>query len=715
MSAARGLPSGRRLLVLSLIAMAAYAVVGALTLTVGQYSGLASPVWPAAGLAFAFVYEYGWRLAPAVLLGSILSNLATLGRQETLTATALAVTVAIGVGAALQAMVGSTLVTRAVGRRASLTSGGQIVAFLLLAGPVGSVVNATIATIAQLASGLLSADQALVLWVTWWAGDAIGIVVFAPLVLMLLPGQRAVWVGRRIGVAIPALVGVTLFAGFFVQADLQARHERELRLEQLAAEAAGELERNVARHQEVLEGLSSFFESSDEVDVDEFATFTKSALERYPNLQALSWNPVLTADEVSAFEEYQREQQGLEGFTVTERDADGNLIPVTPRDEYVTVGYIEPLDANRAALGFDINSNPTRKEAIDRARDLGEPSATGPITLVQESGSQSGMLALVPVYEGGARPADATERADALRGFAVGVYELADLLDDTFTSPTWNRVEIRLVDVTEMDEPAEIAVRSAVVPATIDLTRADDSAMASDVFTVYGRTWQVEVLPTSGALANPNRALAPSIDVVGLILLTLLQAFILVVTGLERVATRQAEHADREANTDELTGLQNRRAFLRNLALVRQRSIADGSTGVLLYLDLDRFKAINDKAGHEAGDRMLQGVARVMSENVRSRDVVARIGGDEFAIILNNCELDRGVAIAETLAEKVCGLVIGSSAGGLNVGVSIGLTGVRPDGGQDIDELIRQADDACYDAKNNGGGVRVGGVSASDQ
>lgn len=715
MSGSVTLPSGRRLLVLSLIVVATYAVVGALTLTVGQYSGLASPVWPAAGLAFAVVYEYGWRLAPAVLIGSILSNLATLGRQESLTATAIVVTVAIGVGASLQAMVASTLVTKAVGRRASLTSGGQIVAFLLLAGPVGSVVNATIATIAQLASGLLSADQALVLWVTWWAGDAIGVVVFAPLILMLLPGQRDVWVGRRIRVAIPALVGVALFAGFFVQADLQARQERELRLEQLAGEAAGELERNVARHQEVLEGLSSFFESSQEVDLDEFATFTRSALERYPNLQALSWNPVLTAEEVPAFETYQREEQGLEGFTVTERDADGTLTAVTPREEYVTVGYIEPLEGNRAALGFDINSNPSRQEAIDRARNLGEPSATGPIDLVQDSSAQKGMLALVPVYEAGVRPSDLTERAEALRGFAVGVYELQDLLEDTFTSPTWNAVDIRLVDVTQMDEPAEIAVRSAVTPATIDLTQADGSVMASDVFTVYGRTWQVEVLPTSGALANPNRALAPSIDVIGLILLTLLQAFVLLVTGLERVAIRQAEHADREANTDELTGLQNRRAFLRNLGLVRQRSIADGSHDVLLYIDLDRFKAVNDRAGHEAGDRMLQAVARVMRESVRSRDVVARIGGDEFAIILNDCELGRGVAIAETLAAKVCGLVIGSSAGGLNVGVSIGLTEITSDDGRDVDELIREADDACYAAKHDGGGVRVSGVSAADQ
>jgi diguanylate cyclase (GGDEF)-like protein len=74
-----------------------------------------------------------------------------------------------------------------------------------------------------------------------------------------------------------------------------------------------------------------------------------------------------------------------------------------------------------------------------------------------------------------------------------------------------------------------------------------------------------------------------------------------------------------EASTDELTGLQNRRAFLRSLDQVRQRMAADGSTDVLLYIDLDRFKAVNDRAGHDAGDRLLQAVARAAGHRAKSR------------------------------------------------------------------------------------------------
>lgn len=703
-------PRGRRLLILSVLVFAAYAVVGAATLALGQYAGLASPVWPAAGLAFAVVYEWGWRLTPAVALGSLASNAVTLARQDSLSLDALLVTVAIALGAALQAYVSALLVTQAVGRRASLNRASEIIAFLLLAGPLGSMVNATVATVAQVTSGLLSADQSLLVWVTWWSGDAIGVVVFAPLVLMLMPGQREVWQGRRLKVLLPALLGIGLFAGFFAQSEYQAVKSREQRLQQLADEAAGELERNMARHQEVLEGLGSFFESSEEVTVSEFDTFTESALRRFPNLQALSWNPLVPHEDLAEFEQDQRAMPGMETFSVKERDADGQLVPVQPRDDHVVVALIEPMAGNSAALGFDINSNPTRQEAIDRARTTGMPSATAPIDLVQESGTQKGMLALVPVLDPGSGSSDVAGNPDAVQGFAVGVYRLGDLLTDTYTEPTWSSVDILLVDVTDSPSGEEIADRSAPNPPTVDQTTSDLPVAFSQQFTVYGRTWQVEVIPTSGPLANADVFRVPSTDVIGLLILTLLQAFVLVVTGMERQALRQAEHSDREARTDDLTGLENRRAFVRNLELVRERSAVEGSSDVLLFIDLDRFKAVNDAGGHEAGDLMLQAVARVLTASVRSRDTVARIGGDEFAIILNNCPVHLGQQIAEALAEDVCEIEVAGPDGPLSVGISIGVVSVVQGMEGDIDELMRKADDACYVAKSAGGGVCVGTV-----
>ncbi len=691
------------LAMLNLLACASYAVVGALTLLLGQYSGLASPVWPAAGIAFAMAYAWGWRVLPGVALGSLAANAVTLARLDSITGESITVTVVIGLGAALQAAVGAILVGRAIGFRASLTRGGQILAFLIFAGVLSTVVNASIATAAQVAAGTASPDTAMLVWLTWWVGDSIGVIVFAPITLMLIPDQQPVWRGRRWRVAVPGVVMVALFAGFFLQSEMRADAELQADVERLANTAAADLERNVARHQEVLEGLSSYFEASEEVTAAEFDRFTESALRRFPNLAALSWNPIVANSDLAAFEAYQRQQPGLEGFTVTERNDNGDLVPVSDRDYYVTVGYISPLEANRAALGYDINSNPVRQRAINTALELGIPAATAPIDLVQESGTQKGMLALVPVTSVGGQ-SDDTGRP---LGFAVGVYRLQDLLADTFDNGRWDNVDLNLVDVTSPVDPQEIAERTSPRPPTVDLAPGAEPVAKSDRFTVFGRTWQLEVTPTSGPLAQRASAATPSVELVGLLVIFLLQAFVLLVTGLERKAVRQAEQSEAEANTDHLTGLQNRRAFLTNLTRVRERSATQGTSDALMFLDLDRFKAVNDRGGHEAGDLMLRNVARVLRDNVRSRDVVARIGGDEFAIILNNCTADRALQIGSALVAGVEAIRVPDHGEDLSVGISIGIAEILPDDGLGIDELIRRADDACYEAKNAGGGTRL--------
>lgn len=705
---------GKLLLSASAVVVLVYAAIGATTLTVGQLTGLASPVWPSAGVAFAAAYVWGWRIAPAIVIGSIASNGVTLLRQEILTPQAVAVVFIVGIGAAAQAVLGAYVVRRMIGSRAPLTGAREIVLFLLIGGPIAAMVAASIATSAQVGFGLISPDQALSLWVTWWTGDSIGVIIFAPITLMFIPEQSSVWQQRRLKVALPALIGLGLFLALFIQSDAQEALERSLRLEQMASSAAGTLERNVARHQEALEGLSGFFDASDVVDVEEFQTYSEDVLERFPNLQAISWNPLLSRADLVDFEEYQRTVQGLSDFQVTERNAEGELVPASVREEYVPVGYIEPLSDNEAALGFDINSDPTREMAIDRARTSGVPSATGPIDLVQGSDSQKGMLALVPISKANDFAASGSPVSGELTGFAVGVYRLGDLLEESFAGSMWDHVDVELVDVTNGVPGEEVAYRPAKLPPTIDRTTAEKSAQASYEFDVYGRDWQLEVLPTSGPLTAYNRTLPLNLSLLGLAVLTLLMAFVLLVTGLERVARRQATQATREANTDSLTGLQNRRAFLDNLQRFRERSVNENTHGVLMYIDLDDFKQVNDRAGHEAGDDLLRKVAAALSGAVRSRDVVARLGGDEFAIVVNDCGLERGIEIGRGIESAVRSVAVTASAGPIFVGVSIGLTAINPEDGYDIDALLRRADDASYAAKRAGGGIRVAGEGFID-
>jgi diguanylate cyclase (GGDEF)-like protein len=145
------------------------------------------------------------------------------------------------------------------------------------------------------------------------------------------------------------------------------------------------------------------------------------------------------------------------------------------------------------------------------------------------------------------------------------------------------------------------------------------------------------------------------------------------------------------ARNDHLTGLVNRRTFDEEL----ERYVAQPQTDAqlcVMVLDLDNFKTINDTLGHQAGDRVLKEAAARWTEQLRPYDILARFGGDEFAVLLPRCPLDEAKGVAQRLRLSVPG----------GIGCSIGLA--RWDGVEKHEELLRRADDALYRAKQAGRG-----------
>lgn len=154
------------------------------------------------------------------------------------------------------------------------------------------------------------------------------------------------------------------------------------------------------------------------------------------------------------------------------------------------------------------------------------------------------------------------------------------------------------------------------------------------------------------------------------------------------------------ATHDRLTGLANRWLLEERLRHAILRSRRSGLTGALLFFDLDGFKAINDRLGHEAGDRMLVLVARRLKEGVRASDTVARWGGDEFAVIIEGVQErepahEAGARLLQRLAEPHDEPGIGP------LRASVG-TALFPDDGQDVSTLLARADQRMYRAKGRG-------------
>lgn len=179
------------------------------------------------------------------------------------------------------------------------------------------------------------------------------------------------------------------------------------------------------------------------------------------------------------------------------------------------------------------------------------------------------------------------------------------------------------------------------------------------------------------------------------------EALVLAFGLARRSAVMRREHtqARRLADIDPLTGVFNRRAWARRFVELQERTRSRGESLSLLFLDLDRFKDINDRFGHDAGDRALQTMAAVMREELRDVDEIGRYGGEEFVVALPGVGARRAMQIAERIRGRLQQLASATAGGGLPT-VSIGVASTQ--GGQDIDALIRRADQAMYVAKKHG-------------
>ena len=164
--------------------------------------------------------------------------------------------------------------------------------------------------------------------------------------------------------------------------------------------------------------------------------------------------------------------------------------------------------------------------------------------------------------------------------------------------------------------------------------------------------------------------------------------------GLTQQMSYQASH-------DALTGLVNRREFERRLGEALEIARAGRQGHVMCYLDLDRFKAVNDTSGHLAGDNMLREVAALIREAVRDSDTVSRLGGDEFGVLLVGCPLDKARQIADDIWRAIDEYRFVWKDRIFSVGISIGLVELTGESNS-LEEIMSAADSACYVAKKQG-------------
>jgi PAS domain S-box-containing protein len=491
-------------------------------------------VWPASGIALAGTLLFGYRVWPGILLGSFLINIRT-SLDTTSTASILNTTVlaaSIGMGASLQAIVGAFLIRRFTQYPTALVEARDIIKFLLLGGPVSCLVNATWGVTSLLLGRVIQPVDYLFHWWTWWVGDAIGVITFTPLIL-IWAAKPAVFSKRR-QVSVPLCLAFTLVVIFFVYTNAWEQDRTKLEFKRRTDQLAQQLQKNFDNYIDVLHSVENLYASSVPINRQQFKTFVSRWFSLHPGIRAVSWSPRILDSERANYEHAARED-GLSNFQVTQQSPEGPLVRAAQRAEYLPVYYSESVRGNRRAMGFDAASGPTRREALNRARDTGKPTATDPLRLIQDSERQGGFVVFLPVYKPGRPQNSLEERRLNLQGYVSGAFRIHDMMNNALKDAQMDDIEIRLFDARAGEkkrllyEHRSKELKSQPVEANQGIQSA---LLQTEVpFQIAGHQWIVQFAPAKEYLIAQRGWQAWSVLAGGLFFTGLLGGFLLILTG----------------------------------------------------------------------------------------------------------------------------------------------------------------------------------------
>jgi PAS domain S-box-containing protein len=392
----------RQLLIYTVLPLA-YVTTGRLGLLLAVPPGYATAVFMPAGIAVGAMFMAGASSLPGILIGSLLLNVwIGYAIADQFVPSSVETAFVIAVASTVQAALGGTVLRRVIGYPAALDNPRDLVRLLVLA-PLFCVTSATLSLAAMWELGAVRTGDLPSNWMTWWVGDTLGVLVALPLLFVLAAEPRNLWRSRIWTVAVPMLLCFALFVAIFIRVNSwendQSLFEFRLRSEQFAGTLRGTLE----EQRGFLEQLSDAFVSRHQpVTSQEFRDLVQTLLQRFPIIQAVEWAPLVQSAERARFEAAQRAE--VPGFEIRQRESSGEMRAADDRIRFYPITYVEPPRGNEQAIGFDLASDETRRVAIEAATGSGNLAATAPIRLVQEQGSQNGILLIDAVSSGPSGP-----------------------------------------------------------------------------------------------------------------------------------------------------------------------------------------------------------------------------------------------------------------------------------------------------------------------
>ncbi|GAA3908212.1 putative bifunctional diguanylate cyclase/phosphodiesterase [Actinoplanes auranticolor] len=471
----------------------------------------------------------------------------------------------------------------------------------------------------------------------------------------------------------------------------------------------------IQRYGDTLADVSIALGSQTDLTAGDFTWITnKVSNRRLPGATSLGFVVSTPATGVAATQSYWR-GRGATGLT---------LRPAVTAGEHAFEVFTRSFDGVPARPGTDLSASPAAAKALQDAYTVGGFAVSRAYVLLKDQGlpaaeQQLSFLFAVPVSRIGG----------AFRGWLTMGVHGRDLLTETLRTQAHGAVAADLDDPTDA---VERAIASSGIPAAGYARALDRVATVSAGL----RTWKLAVHPTEQLLRETDRGIVKTTFAVSMTIAMLLTMLVALLTGARNRAMgkvdaataalrgdierrQQVENRLREreleleqmALHDPLTGLANRAGLDARLteAVGRRTDIA------LLLIDLDDFKLVNDVHGHAAGDAMLTEFAQILLAGVRAGDVAARIGGDEFVVLVTGVTSpDQAVAAAQRILAMAAAAPVHLGDDLLPVRASVGVATSRPD--DTPKELLRRADIAMYQAKHLGThGIQLHDPSMSDR
>ncbi|MCK9363785.1 MAG: EAL domain-containing protein [Syntrophales bacterium] len=426
----------------------------------------------------------------------------------------------------------------------------------------------------------------------------------------------------RISIWVIILGGLMLTAIGFAVVRTWELQKLKADFERAAEERHAALKREIDFDLDVLSSIKAFYLHAKVVTRSEFRDFTASLFLQHPGIQALEWIPRVPYSQREEYEKAAR-RDGFKDFQITEQSVSGKMIRAGRRDEYFPVYFMEPYKGNELALGYDLTSNPKRKEALDRSRNTGEIAATSRIRLVQANESKFGFLVFSPVYKKN-MPADPRQtRHDNLRGFTLGVFRIHDIIQRSLTYLNPEGIDVYLYDNSAHGKERFLHFHPARAGQTTDSLRnerpvPDGSLKIVRTLKVADREWQILFVATPDYVARGKTWQPWGVLLAGLLLTGLLAGFLIVVA-------RRAEELtnNNELLLQEIAGRRKTEEELR-LSEERFRRIFDeGPFGMMLanpdYTIVMANKAFCGLLGYTEQELAGQSIADITCEEDREK------------------------------------------------------------------------------------------------